>query len=402
MQRQKKPQGQSLVLLVFAIIGLLGMLGLAVDGGRAYVEKRRAQNASDTAALTAALVLAQAPNPSSLDAQRNARSAAIARIQNNGYTLLPANSSTETFDGTTYQYTLDTDTAHLVFTIEKQDYYYITVELQSTIPPALIQLVYDGDIQVSATAQTRVRRYNPFANFAIGTLGRDDCPGLKISGNNITIVNSGGVFVNAGCPTALVLGGSINVNASQGIQVVGEVKVNGNPDFSPPPDTGVPPIEVPTWPTPDCDYHYNASNLPHNLTPGIYCVYGNLKMQGNYTGHGVVLYLVNGDFTINAGATVDLSAPTNGPWKGMLIYMAPDNDGLLTINGGATFTLKGTIYAPAPPRTGGEKCNVAGNSDSSIVGQLLCYSAELTGTSDWTITYDPNYTYTPPIIELTQ
>src|SRR5512138_2380018 len=48
-------RGQVLIIFVFAIVGLVGMTGLAIDGGNIYSDRRHAQNAADTAALAAAL-----------------------------------------------------------------------------------------------------------------------------------------------------------------------------------------------------------------------------------------------------------------------------------------------------------------------------------------------------------
>jgi Flp pilus assembly protein TadG len=51
---RKHQSGQALILIVFAIIGLIGLTALTIDGGNAYSDRRHAQNASDTAALAAA------------------------------------------------------------------------------------------------------------------------------------------------------------------------------------------------------------------------------------------------------------------------------------------------------------------------------------------------------------
>ena len=53
-------QGQVLIIFVFAILGLIGVTGLAIDGGNIYSDRRHAQNAADTAALAAALARNQA------------------------------------------------------------------------------------------------------------------------------------------------------------------------------------------------------------------------------------------------------------------------------------------------------------------------------------------------------
>ncbi|WP_376791855.1 pilus assembly protein TadG-related protein [Thermoflexus sp.] len=48
-----KGRGQALVLLALAFAGMLALLALAIDGGNAYAQRRRAQNAADAAALSA-------------------------------------------------------------------------------------------------------------------------------------------------------------------------------------------------------------------------------------------------------------------------------------------------------------------------------------------------------------
>jgi len=46
-----KYRGQALVLIALAFAALLALLALAIDGGNAYAQRRRAQNAADAAAL---------------------------------------------------------------------------------------------------------------------------------------------------------------------------------------------------------------------------------------------------------------------------------------------------------------------------------------------------------------
>src|SRR5258706_5293956 len=55
-------RGQALILIVFSIIGLIGMSALAIDGGNAYLERRKTQNAADTAALCGAIARIQGSN----------------------------------------------------------------------------------------------------------------------------------------------------------------------------------------------------------------------------------------------------------------------------------------------------------------------------------------------------
>jgi Flp pilus assembly protein TadG len=55
MTHIKSEKGQALIIITFAIIGLIGLTGLAVDGSIAYANQRKAQAAADSAAYAAAL-----------------------------------------------------------------------------------------------------------------------------------------------------------------------------------------------------------------------------------------------------------------------------------------------------------------------------------------------------------
>jgi hypothetical protein len=51
-------EGQSLILIALMMVALIGMLGLALDGGRAFASRRASQNAADSAAFGAVRLLA--------------------------------------------------------------------------------------------------------------------------------------------------------------------------------------------------------------------------------------------------------------------------------------------------------------------------------------------------------
>src|SRR5438309_10074265 len=63
-------RGQSLVLMALALVALLGMTGLIVDGGNAWAQQRASQNASDSSSEAGTVILVQrasgatAPNSS--------------------------------------------------------------------------------------------------------------------------------------------------------------------------------------------------------------------------------------------------------------------------------------------------------------------------------------------------
>src|SRR5258706_176054 len=69
-------RGQALILIVFSIIGLVGLSSLPMDGGNAYLERRKTQNAADTAALSGAIARIE---------DSNWRQVAVTSAKSNGY-----------------------------------------------------------------------------------------------------------------------------------------------------------------------------------------------------------------------------------------------------------------------------------------------------------------------------
>src|SRR5713226_785524 len=51
--KRSRQSGQAIVLIALTMLVLFGMLGLAVDGGRAYIDRRELQDAVDAAVLGA-------------------------------------------------------------------------------------------------------------------------------------------------------------------------------------------------------------------------------------------------------------------------------------------------------------------------------------------------------------
>ena len=154
------------------------------------------------------------------------------------------------------------------------------------------------------------------------------------------------------------------------------------------------------------------------LTPGVYCVGRQLKttgseiiqLQGTFsTTPGVFIYikpggsqnpisLQGGDVQLWGINSASVAAdPTLDPYKGYLIYVAPDyatgSPTNCTINGSSGQMLKGTIYAPF--------CNmkINGTSDGGFQSQIIGYTVDMSGTAAVTINYnsDDNASGTIPL-----
>ena len=126
--------------------------------------------------------------------------------------------------------------------------------------------------------------------------------------------------------------------------------------------------------------------------PGIYCINGDFKLSsGTLTGNGVVLRMNSGGIAWNGGDELHLSAPTEGPYEGLLIYLphdnTPENCSTITLNGNSATTITGTILAPC------SNIVVNGTGDSGITGQIIGYTVEVDGNSSVVIKYDDKQIY---------
>src|SRR5262245_11535342 len=72
-----RQRGQLLVIFALALIGIVGVVGLVIDGGSTFVQRRTEQNVADAAAMAAGYAFLAGTSPSS---------AANAVATSNGYT----------------------------------------------------------------------------------------------------------------------------------------------------------------------------------------------------------------------------------------------------------------------------------------------------------------------------
>jgi hypothetical protein len=234
---------------------------------------------------------------------------------------------------------------------------------------------------------------------------------LNVSGNG-TINVPGIIIVDSSSTTALTVGDNTAVTGSS-IQVVGGVKVSGNAHLSPQPMTLKTAVADPlaSLPVPSGGTSYAAVNLAGNstlticpgvypaisvsgnasltLNPGIYVIAGggfSVSGKATVSGNGVLICNAGsnypsaggtfGSITFGGNANVNLSAPANGAYAGVLIFQTRDNTRPLTLGSNAVQQLNGTghggiIYAPsAALGLGGN----AGSADLALVVGSLSLS----------------------------
>lgn len=400
-------RGQVLIIIVFVMFGLMGITGLAIDGSRAYSDRRHAQNAADTAALAAALAYVRTPG-------EDWTAVGYSRAASNGY---DDNETTNFVD--VYHppiegpYTGNTDfvqviiTSHLGTLFGKVigiDQVTNTVQAVARVDPPKLTELYDG--------------------YAIVGLAPHECSAVKYQGNADTTITDGGLFVNSDCGNAAFF------NNSNGATLTAPfLTVVGDEDHKP----GA--LDIPTinenvkeqarpyppreyvLPNPECDD--NATQNGETLSPGnwsgtfppagvkylesgVYCINNGdfrLNSTNDYLeGHGVFIWVDKGEVRLNGG-TVILEAPITGPYAGLAIYLPITNDSPVLINGNEDSEFVGTILSPASP------IDIKGTGDAGIIGQVIGYTVELSGTSGVSVHYDQSKTWdalTPPSIELMQ
>jgi prepilin-type N-terminal cleavage/methylation domain-containing protein len=82
------------------------------------------------------------------------------------------------------------------------------------------------------------------------------------------------------------------------------------------------------------------------LDPGTHVYCEGLEIQGGagVTGDGVFLFVPGGTLTVDPVATVDLTAPTSGPYENVLLWVATSQD--VTVGGNEISRYIGQLYAP--------------------------------------------------------
>lgn len=417
-------RGQAMLLIVIAILGLIAITALAVDGGMYFADRRRAQSAADAAVLSASLARLRG---------EDYEAAALGRAQQNGYENDQVKSSVEVY--------VPPESGPYAGNKE-----YIQVIVRSHFQTYFGPVI--GVHELTNTVQAVARAKPPewgelLKGYAIVSLAPySDCKYKRAfwaHGESTLELYGGGVFINSDNPTCafmqegsagLVFGDDnpFNIVGGASIQKVQLIKrlvwepvptptgkgvlPERQPSIAFLPSTGSSPIPYPppfVLPKPRCgikmaevDKIDGTTMSPGNweddfppkgvkhLKPGIYCINGDLRVDqdAELTGHGVVLYVEHGSVHFNSGANVSLEAPNGGPFKGLLLFLPIDNHSVVVLTGSAESIFRGTIMAP------GSKIRIVGNeSRYGFHSQIIGYTIELDGNSNIIVRYinEQNY-----------
>lgn len=424
----RSEHGQAIVLIALAIVGLLAVVGLAVDGGMAFVDHRQAQNAADSAVLAASLARIRG---------ENYLSAALLQAQQNGYSNDSGQSDVQVHNPpTSGPYFGNPEYIQVIITSHQRTFFGPVIGIREVTNT------------VEAVARAKPAEWSQIMNgYAVISLApSSDCQSNKAfwaHGEATLDLQGGGVWVNSNHPTCAFLqqgNGSIAIEDSSPFTIVGGASIQ-KPQLikrqSPglgylqreggsiplQPTVGAVPVPYPPpfiLPKPACGARVaKVSENGTTMTPGnweedfppkgvttlesgIYCINGDVRVNGGQTlqGTGVVLSVEHGSVHFNGDATIKLGAPAGGPFQGLLIYLPMENNSIVTLNGNADSTFRGTILAPA------SLIRINGNDSSyGFHSQIIGLYIELTGNSNLVVKYLDSQNYDAiisPSIEITQ
>lgn len=120
---------------------------------------------------------------------------------------------------------------------------------------------------------------------------------------------------------------------------------------------------------------FNGSSTKIHMDPGLYIFKDTTIVNSGsvMTGTGVTLYFAdaNSKIQFNGNVTLNLSAPTSGTYKGLLIYDLASSGTDWVVNGTAGYKLEGLIYLPKRNVTINSTSNVTADQLSMVVNRLI-------------------------------
>ena len=346
--------GQVLVIVTLGIFVLTAFVGLAVDLGQFWSVRRHMQTAADAAAVAGAAALRRSGSASA---------AAAAASSTNGFAN-GTNDVTVTVNNPPSAGVYAGNTGYVeVIVSQPQPTYFMRVLGYTSIP------VSTRSVASSVNGPACLYALDPTASGAI-----------TASGSSVTTLTCGAIDDSSDSKALLSNGG--------GTLVASNIGVNGGysgSGFTPTPVTGVAPapdplsyLQPPTvgacdqtspltpgntkgvndvWPGTYCGGINISGNNPVLFHPGVYIVMNGMHVTAskpNFSGTGVMFYNTQslpsypyGPIILGGSNTTNLSAPTSGPYAGILFFQdrsIPIGSSGSKITGAAGSTFDGTIY----------------------------------------------------------
>lgn len=378
------------IAILFAILMpvMIGAMGLGAEVGYWYFSQRKVQNSADVAAHAGAVELRANQSLQVISAS------ALSAATDSGFQAAIGTLTTRTppqggaFAG---------------------DANAVEVIVQENLPRLFTALFLDGDIPVSGravgrvihTAPTCILALHPTAGGAVTFTGSSDTSLIacnvhanSLASTAVTVIGSG--RVDTPCVSAVG-----NVSATSGLVMdkcrapIEHADKIDDPyeGLAKPAVSGCAPKNVFDGPqhatyTIDAGTYCGGLTMKRTVTmnPGVYVVTGDFLIESTakVKGDGVTIFVTGGTIRIAGTANVQLTAPDNGPYSGVLFFVDPD-DAYAThiVNGDSSSYFSGAIYGPNAHIEFAGSSKVGGGC-TQIVSSTITFTGSLAVGSDCT------------------
>jgi Putative Flp pilus-assembly TadE/G-like len=333
MRRKKGSEtGTVLPLAAMGMTAMIGFMGLALDAGALYNHRRVMQTAADAGALAGASEIYRAK---------------IGMVTSSSQTATAENGFTHGTGGVTVTVNHPPTSGFYV-----GDARYAEVLISQPSPTYFMQLFGFDSVSVPARAVAGVGANGKNCVYVL-----DPSMPAAYQGESSAILDAScGVIVNSNNSRAITVSSSSVLQATS-VSTTGNYQLNSSGRITPTPNVAVPPepdplayLQPPS--TAGCTMTgFHVTSGTTTLSPGVYCrgfsivnnarvilrpgVYvikgGGINLQSNaiLEGTGVTIFITEGagfpygTLSFQSSTQVRLTAPTEGPYAGILFYQDP-------------------------------------------------------------------------------
>jgi Flp pilus assembly protein TadG len=372
----KSRSGNVAIITALAAPVMIAFCGLGADTGYWYFRQRDLQGAADIAAYNGTVALQNSASSSAV------QTASTAGASTNGW-----NSGQGAITVNTPPTSGPNQNSHSVEVLltENEQRFFTSILSSSPVP-----------INVRAVAT-----FDNTQSACMVGLNRTAADTVKFWGNALADFTACNIVSNSNSSRAFSVGGAANVTAPCVDAVGGDyvtatltlTSCSGVKTKSPAvmdPYAGVPSPAVGTCHTGPIGSVLDPAtycggltlNSTVTLNPGVYVISGGtlkINASADVSGTGVTFFLTNGaTLDFNGNATLNISAPTSGPYSGLLFYGdRTQATAVNKINGNASSNLTGAIYFPS------QEVDFLGNFSGSngctqVVADTIYYTGSAT------------------------
>lgn len=376
---------QTIILFAVTLPVLFAFAAIAVDIGILRYQQEQLQTAADAAALASAI---ETNYCASADCSAM-QTAALHAMKENGYadvTLLKQCTGTPSNTDTTLM--LNNGPCEVASDPNFGNKGYVEAVVSKPESTFFARVLGIDTATASARAEAHLGTSKNCVFISTANTGSVSSA-LRMTGGNLSA--SCGVTVDSSASDSADLNYGATLSATQVNLHGGKT---GEGVISPTPNTYSPSVPDPfSYLTPPastpCTYTslYTVSySTNKTLEPGNYC--GGIYIDGGYSvtfapgtytiansftiggddvvsGNGVTFYLSSGAFTMKGSTVANLTAPTTGPYAGILLYQNPLDTNTATLYGGTDSAFVGTFYLP------GATLQLNGSSNTSTSYTLI-------------------------------